>query len=72
MTDERRPELLKWRGKKVYRCRLCAFDSLDKRKFEDHFAKVHAPVRIIDGGKSKSVEPEQPADKEASDGNASS
>lgn len=54
------PEILKWRNQKVYRCRLCAFDSTDKAKFEDHFAKVHPPLRVIDGGKKN--EPEAPAD----------
>lgn len=75
MTDDQ-PEILKWKKHKVYRCRLCAFDSLDKKKFEDHFAKVHPPLRVIDGGKDEA--PESPdtgeleAGKEPDNGNASS
>ena len=52
MTDEPTPITATWRGEKVYRCRLCAFDTLDRAKFEDHFAKAHPPFRIIDGGKA--------------------
>lgn len=66
------PEILKWRKQKVYRCRLCAFDSLDKARFEDHFTKAHPPLRVIDGGKrgpEKTVATEK---KESSNGNASS
>lgn len=60
MTGE--PEILKWRERKVYRCRLCAFDSLDRKKFEDHFAKSHVPFRVIEGGKTE--EPEVPVSTE--------
>ena len=47
-----------WNGHKQYRCRLCAFDSLDKAAFEDHFAKVHAPLQVIEGRKAKAQNPE--------------
>jgi len=52
MTKDSTPETLKWKGSKVYRCRLCAFDTLDKAVFEDHFAKVHAPLQVIEGRKA--------------------
>lgn len=60
MTDESTPKLLKWRGETIYRCRLCAFDSTDKKKFEDHFRIAHPPLRIIDGGKDAAQEPGEP------------
>ena len=60
MTDDT-PVIGKWGKHKQYRCRLCSVDSLDKAKFEDHFAKAHPPLRIIDGGKA---EPEKPETKE--------
>lgn len=62
-------KLLKWHGAKVFQCRLCAFNSTDQKRFEDHYRRVHPPVRIIDGGKAQ--EPDKPV-KEASNGNASS
>lgn len=49
------PEMVKWRGKKVYRCRLCAFDTFDKATFEDHFRKVHAPLQVIEGRRQKAA-----------------
>lgn len=52
MTEPNTPNILKWRGQKVYRCRLCAFDSTDQAKFEDHFRRRHAPFQVIDGGKA--------------------
>lgn len=45
------PQLLRWRGTKIYRCRLCAFDTPDKARFEDHFRKTHAPFQVIEGRK---------------------
>ena len=60
-TDEK-PEIGTWKGQKQYRCRLCPFDTLDEAVFVDHFAKVHAPVRVIDGGK-KAPAQERPAEK---------
>lgn len=62
MTDDKTPKLLKWRGAKVYRCRLCDFDTTSKEKFEDHFAKAHPVLRVIDGGKKDA--PDEPAKKE--------
>lgn len=49
MSTPDTPKELTWRGHTVYRCRLCAFDSTEREKFEDHFRKVHAPFQIIDG-----------------------
>lgn len=63
MTDENM-EVLTWGKRKVYRCRLCAFDSLDKAKFEDHFAKKHAPLRVIEGGKEDTKQADKKSDKE--------
>ena len=57
MTDG--PKILKWRKQKLYRCRLCAYDSLDRKQFEDHFAKAHPPLRVIVGGKTDEV-PDEP------------
>ncbi len=68
MTDK--GKVLKWRGHDLYRCRICGFDSFDKKTFEKHFAKEHPPVQVIDGGKTE--EPDVPAvaeNKEASNGN---
>ncbi len=53
MKRDSTPDTLKWRGEKVYRCRLCPFDSLDRAVFEDHFAKVHAPLQVIEGQRSQ-------------------
>lgn len=72
MTKDSTPELLKWRKHKVFRCRLCAFDSLDKEKFEDHFAKAHPPLRVIDGAKKEPDDPAVTKKKEATNGNVSS
>jgi hypothetical protein len=47
------PETVKWKGKKAYRCRLCAFDTFDKAIFEDHFRKVHAPLEVIEARQAK-------------------
>ena len=62
MSDTRDPTPLnaKWHGKKLYQCRLCAFTSLDRQTFEQHFARTHPPLQIIAGGK----EPDDPAVKE--------
>lgn len=49
-ADEK-PDIGTWKGEKQYRCRLCPFDTLDEAVFVDHFARVHAPLRVIDGGK---------------------
>lgn len=62
MKRDSTPDTLKWKGEKVYRCRLCAFDSLDRAVFEDHFAKVHAPLQVIEGRKAElHDEAEKPA-----------
>lgn len=58
MTDSK-PEILKWNKQKVYRCRLCAFDTLHQDKFEQHFAAVHPPLRVIKG--DKQAKPDGPA-----------
>lgn len=54
MTDERDPTPItgKWGKQKQYKCRLCAFDSLDRAAFIEHFRRAHPPLRIIDGGKA--------------------
>ena len=61
MTDKRDPTPIvgKWRKQKHYRCRLCSFDTLSKKVFEDHFAKTHPPLQVMAGGKQQ--EPEVPA-----------
>jgi hypothetical protein len=46
-----------WRGVEQYRCRLCQFDTLEKQQFIDHFANMHAPLEVIDGGKKNEPEP---------------
>lgn len=51
MSSPDTPQELTWRGVTVYRCRLCAFDTTEREKFEDHFRKVHAPFQIIDGAR---------------------
>lgn len=38
------PGRLKWRGKQVYRCRLCAYDAFDKATYETHYQRAHAPL----------------------------
>lgn len=38
------PERLKWRGKQVYRCRLCAYDAFDQATYETHYQRAHAPL----------------------------
>ncbi len=43
------PKILTWNNTKVYRCRLCAFDTFNKATFEDHFRRVHPPFEVIDG-----------------------
>lgn len=58
MTEPGTPKILTWRGNKVYRCRLCAFDSTDKAKFEAHFRMRHAPFQVIDGGKAATSAPD--------------
>lgn len=60
-NDIRSPTPLnaKWNGQKLYRCRLCSFDSFDRKAFEKHFAKTHPPLQIIDGGKSEPDEPKE-------------
>ncbi|HWV23258.1 MAG TPA: hypothetical protein VNZ58_03635 [Thermomicrobiales bacterium] len=65
--DEREPIPImgEWRKTKVYRCRLCAFDSTDRAKFEDHFAKAHPPLQILDGGLIDESAPDEP-DEETS------
>lgn len=70
MSKDDAPKLMKWRGKSMFRCRLCSFDSLDKQKFEDHFAKVHAPFRVIEGGKVEAEQPKHVKSKEVNNGNA--
>lgn len=50
MTREDALRLLTWQGKKLYTCRLCNFDSLDKTAFEKHFAARHPPLQVIEGG----------------------
>ena len=64
MTEKRTPTPItaKWHGEKIYRCRLCAFDSTDRKKFEDHFAKMHPPFQVIDGGSD--TPPDKPDKKE--------
>ena len=47
-TDNRTPITLTWGDEKLYRCRLCAFDTFDKAVFEDHFRKVHAPFEVLE------------------------
>lgn len=68
-------KLLKWHGKdRLYQCRLCAFSTFDQSRFEDHFSRVHPPLRIVDGGKSKpepTVATERVENKEANNGDAS-
>lgn len=54
------PQLLSWRGHKVYRCRLCSFDTTDRVRFEDHFRKAHAPLQVIEGRKKKADTNESP------------
>lgn len=56
MTEPSTPKLLTWRGQKVYRCRLCAFDTTDKATFEDHFRKRHAPFQVIEGRKQQVID----------------
>lgn len=64
-------KILKWRGNKVYRCRMCGYDTFSKEQFEDHIVRAHAPLRVIEGGKSQA--PAEPVEvKESNDGNASS
>lgn len=41
------PDTVKWKGKRAYRCRLCAFDTFDKATFEEHYRLVHAPLEVI-------------------------
>lgn len=41
-----------WRGHTQYQCRLCAFNTLEEQQFVDHFANMHPPLEIIDGGRS--------------------
>ena len=36
----------KWRGFNQFKCKLCAFDSLDKKVIEDHIREVHLPKPI--------------------------
>ena len=64
--DEREPIPImgEWRKTKVYRCRLCAFDSTDRAKFEDHFAKAHPPLQIFDGGLIDEPTPPDEPDEE--------
>lgn len=59
MSDKRDPTPINatWRGEKLYRCRLCAFDSTDKRRFEEHFARMHPPLEVIEGGKADTPKP---------------
>lgn len=67
-------KLLKWHKAEVYQCRLCRFNSTDKSRFEDHFSRVHPPLRVMDGGKSKpepTVATEQVENKEANNGDSS-
>lgn len=64
-------KIIKWRGNKVYRCRHCAFDTLDKQRFEQHIVSAHPPLRVIQGGKQAVVEPEKPAE-ENNNGDSSS
>lgn len=45
------PITAKWRDHKQYKCRLCSFDTLDKKKFEKHFAEMHPPLQVISGGR---------------------
>jgi hypothetical protein len=47
-----------WAGRDVYRCRLCPFDTLEEAKFIHHFATMHPPLEIIDGGKANEPAPE--------------
>lgn len=68
MTDET-PKILKWRDQKLYRCRLCSFDSFDKARFEQHFATKHPPMRVIDGGKHDETNvPDVPGDQDETKG----
>lgn len=39
-----------WRGHTRFQCRLCAFDTLEEGKFVDHFAQMHPPLEVLDGG----------------------
>lgn len=53
MTDrDPTPLNATWRGAPLYRCRLCSFDTMEEQKFIDHFASMHPPLEIIDGGLS--------------------
>lgn len=52
MTKDDGLNVVKWSGRKLYKCRLCAFDSLDRKAFERHFAERHPPLQIIEGGGS--------------------
>ena len=62
MSRDNTPEIGKWNKQKQYRCRLCAFDTLDKAQFEDHFAKVHAPLQVLEGFRAKQLDTDVPAD----------
>jgi hypothetical protein len=42
------PERLKWRGKQVYRCRLCAYDAFDQAAYETHYQRAHAPLDAME------------------------
>lgn len=62
--SEDKPAINKWRGQKRYACRLCAFDTLEEAKFIEHFAKAHAPFRVIEGDKNEAVQEAQPKKKD--------
>lgn len=53
MTKPDTPVESRWHGQTVYGCRLCAFSTLHKAAFEDHFAKVHAPMQVVEGRKAE-------------------
>jgi hypothetical protein len=46
-----------WAGQTVYRCRLCDYDTLEETKFVYHFATVHPPLEILDGGEAEAPAP---------------
>ena len=38
-----------WKGLTAYRCSQCNYDTLEKAKFIDHYARAHPPLEVIDG-----------------------
>lgn len=36
----------KWKGFKQYKCKLCAFDTLEENVIKDHIKKEHMPKPI--------------------------